>query len=351
MISLSGFNSVFQRSEEKTESDSRAYFVSLTGLRGLAAFLVLLSHLPNHGYEKLIEFGGIGAASVAVFFTLSGFLMSYLYLMKEFSFRSGADFLIARFSRIYPAYIVVVVFSFVIGMSLDDYPLKMTNFDFFRHVFLSGSVGVFWSIPPEIQFYVVFALMWCCFSKLTGSALKGFLGVLVLIWVLSVMYSEQMSGLLVFSKISYFFAGVFAGWLRRKMHVQYVSIFHFALFVLAVAVIFFGDSRYTNTMFWQDNWHAIWAGIAVYLFSFDSVVSRLLFANWLLARLGLWSFSLYLLHMPVIYFVSHFFSSSYFYMLLVVVLSLFVSYLSYRFVEVPGGTFLKKKSKQLFFGY
>ena len=45
----------------------RVYFDFLTGLQGLATFLVLVSHIPKYGFENMLGFGAIGAASVAVF--------------------------------------------------------------------------------------------------------------------------------------------------------------------------------------------------------------------------------------------------------------------------------------------
>ena len=51
----------------------RVYFNSLTGLQGLAAFLVLVSHSPKYGFANMLGYGDIGAASVAVFFDAVGF--------------------------------------------------------------------------------------------------------------------------------------------------------------------------------------------------------------------------------------------------------------------------------------
>lgn len=51
----------------------RVYFNSLTGLQGLAAFLVLVGYIPKYGFASMLGFGDIGAASIAVFFDAVGF--------------------------------------------------------------------------------------------------------------------------------------------------------------------------------------------------------------------------------------------------------------------------------------
>ena len=58
----------------------------LNTLRGLAALIVVVSHYSNATLIMggLLGFGG-GQFGVMIFFVLSGFLMSYLYLGREFT--------------------------------------------------------------------------------------------------------------------------------------------------------------------------------------------------------------------------------------------------------------------------
>jgi hypothetical protein len=163
----------------------KTHIASLDGLRGMAAAAVVFSHLhlifPSLAAYML---DGIGGRAVAIFFALSGFLMAYLYGDRPISRQAVADFLVSRFSRIYPVYLVAVL----VVVALSSIP----GFDFInpihgakeiiRHVMLFGSTGVLWSVPPEIQFYLLFPLLWLLFSdsrryQTIGVLMAGFLAV------------------------------------------------------------------------------------------------------------------------------------------------------------------------------
>ena len=74
-------------------------------------------------------------------------------------------FLKARFARIYPIYFLTVLVSFLIYTFIDpNFTYDMSLGQFVRHVFALGTISVFWSIPPEIQFYVVFLGIWSLIS-------------------------------------------------------------------------------------------------------------------------------------------------------------------------------------------
>ncbi len=97
---------------------------ALDGLRGVAILLVLFSHfnlsivLENKGsnifLQMLLDSGEIG---VGILFILSGFLMVYLYQNPK----SKINFLQKRYTRIFPAFIVVcLVLSIVIKDNILD---------------------------------------------------------------------------------------------------------------------------------------------------------------------------------------------------------------------------------------
>ena len=73
-----------------------SYINSLTGLRGMAAFIVFISHCANQGMLPAIFSNGFGQIGVMLFFILSGFLMGHLYLDKEANSDSVKLYLLAR---------------------------------------------------------------------------------------------------------------------------------------------------------------------------------------------------------------------------------------------------------------
>ena len=100
---------------------SRATFLKrdlpqFTGLRGIAALLVLFYHVRNthdidltFGFiDPLSKFGVLG---VDVFFVLSGFILSFVYgemFSEGVTRKSLRAYGVARFSRIYPLHFVML---------------------------------------------------------------------------------------------------------------------------------------------------------------------------------------------------------------------------------------------------
>lgn len=150
----------------------------LDGLRGFAALLVVVSHFSNRtmvGFdaetlipaflaapslpllEKLLlgAFGsGDGQLGVMLFFTLSSFLMFYLYFDYAPTASSLRDFAAARVARIFP------LFYFVLGVAAMSTPwLPFTFIDIqpheiLKHVFFLQGNSVLWTIAPELLFYL-----------------------------------------------------------------------------------------------------------------------------------------------------------------------------------------------------
>ena len=153
------------------------YLPNLTPLRGLAAIAVVLFHKvtlyssinpDKGGFDKLID--GIfnkGSLGVNFFFTLSGFLITYL-LVREVESKGKFDalrFLIRRALRIWPVYIVVALCGFVIMSSDGHNPLYfatfLSNFDEILNGAQSGNhvLTVLWSVSIEEQFYIAWAVI------------------------------------------------------------------------------------------------------------------------------------------------------------------------------------------------
>lgn len=134
----------------------------LDALRGLAAVAVMvyhftflygknLGHLDQPAFQ--LTFGHYG---VQLFFMISGFVI-FMTLEKT---RTASDFVVSRFSRLYPAYWAAIaisaLFVYTIGLSSQRIPLvdlaaNLTMFQqllHFRH--LDGS---YWTLQVELLFY------------------------------------------------------------------------------------------------------------------------------------------------------------------------------------------------------
>src|SRR5258705_5569923 len=79
---------------------------ALTGLRGVAAFWVVLFHMEWGSSIPIIEKGYLG---VDVFFILSGFVLMHVYAGFETTDFDYVRFIKARIARIYPLHIFALL--------------------------------------------------------------------------------------------------------------------------------------------------------------------------------------------------------------------------------------------------
>jgi peptidoglycan/LPS O-acetylase OafA/YrhL len=167
---------------------------ALTGLRIVAALAVYLSHLgpPHSAPSVLVSFFSSGYMGVTVFFVLSGFVLSINYFG---SFTSPNvhklwDYVVARFARIYPLYIAVLVYIIV---RLHAYGEAIGGW--WQHVLAIQAWsptlaqaynfnGPAWSVSVEVFLYACFPLLVVLLGRLdTTRALGIVAGVVVLCMV------------------------------------------------------------------------------------------------------------------------------------------------------------------------
>lgn len=271
----------------------------LDGVRGMACMLVILSHIGRIlGTMSAPAGAHLGGAGVVLFFVLSGFLMGVLYVHKPFSFPAAASYSIARFSRIAPAYWIAIAFVVMIFFFLPEFHYQMTAWNTLRAVFFGGNQGVFWSIPPEVQFYGFFLLLWFGFSAWREGR-KIWLVLLVGLSLLFVATRAEWGGLMLPSKLHIFLCGFMASFLPRlhlvKNHIGRMPV-QLALTALAFGYAVFAvtdKTLYTDLLL--PVFFALWIASV-------SVSTRLTapFETQMMTMMGAASFSIYLFHDPVL---------------------------------------------------
>lgn len=169
----------------------KKHIPAITSLRGYAAFMVALFHFMPHvpvlfyWLKQRTVFFERAYLWVDFFFILSGFILFVTY--GEHFHVSGCranykNFLIARFSRIYPLHIFVLLFmlativikSFITGGGVFQPPF-FTQETFWYNVFMLQSLNLYpypswnmpaWSISLEWWAYVLFPLfVWGIFQR------------------------------------------------------------------------------------------------------------------------------------------------------------------------------------------
>jgi peptidoglycan/LPS O-acetylase OafA/YrhL len=161
---------------------TRAHYVQLDGLRGLAILLVMVYHFcltlpgfqtPQVGFPlQLAQAGWMG---VDLFFVLSGFLITNILIETRATQHYFRNFIARRTLRIWPLYYLnLLVFFVLLPAVLHTLPDTMrsmqdkqawfwlygANWLFAREAgFGRTAGGYFWSLAVEEQFYLVWPLV------------------------------------------------------------------------------------------------------------------------------------------------------------------------------------------------
>jgi peptidoglycan/LPS O-acetylase OafA/YrhL len=138
-------------------------FSSLDGWRGISILLVLATHLLPLG-PKLWEVNATaGPMGMALFFTLSGFLITNFLLHKS----DVTDFIIRRFFRIVPlAWLYVLIALLFTGATIETWAAHLFFYGNSEpYPLIASRTSHLWSLCVEIQFYIGVALLVGFFSQ------------------------------------------------------------------------------------------------------------------------------------------------------------------------------------------
>ncbi len=153
--------------EGNTKNSQRLW--ELDVLRGIAALSVVLFHYTSqystlYGHSDQVWFyWGLGRHGVEFFFIVSGFVI--LITLERTT--SCLDFIIKRFSRLYPAYWVGIILTFTITAIAQlpelqvSFPEAVLNLTMFQWLFNVPNVDkVYWTLRIEICFYIMMLLIY-----------------------------------------------------------------------------------------------------------------------------------------------------------------------------------------------
>jgi peptidoglycan/LPS O-acetylase OafA/YrhL len=152
------------------------HFAFVDALRGLACLWVVLNHLkipelarvmPAVIHEPLVARGGMG---VLVFFVLSGFVISHSLLPVALDRSALGNFLVRRAVRLSPPYYVSLVVAVVVTavsarvkheqLTAPGVGSWVAHLLYLPHLLGVDMInGVHWTLYLEMQFYVAFGLV------------------------------------------------------------------------------------------------------------------------------------------------------------------------------------------------
>lgn len=303
---------------------ARSEIKSLTGLRGVAAVLVLFYHAMSRGtgfqpIDRIIHHGYI---SVDLFFVLSGFVMAMTYgsgVVRGGVWKHQLAFLGHRIARIFPLYAAVTLACFLVAEAGLLHPPGVSNL---FHALLknllmiqawgAGGGGLNspgWSISAEWGAYLLFpalagGALLSGRSAAIGIAVLSALVVVILAVLPDSVYFIARNGPLniafgptpapLIRCLSEFTLGLLAWRLSRHAGVVGGTVGNLPSAVLVVViVVLFGFPELDPLLV------LLFPLLILSLCSDRPAIARFL-GSGLNYRLGVWSYAIYLVHEPIL---------------------------------------------------
>lgn len=316
-------------------------FPGLSALRALAALFVVIGHIPlNQAAVKIPSpswgaFFFRGQPAVLFFFTLSGFLITYLLLAEERTTGtiSVRNFYIRRALRIWPLYFSVVAFGLVfynlilprlgidrehgysIGLAVLLYSLFLPNLMNALYS-MGGILNPLWSIGIEEQFY----LFWAPVVRRWRSRLPWVCGGLLVIFLLLFVFNSYdvfgaARAKLFVGQIKFHFmaGGALCAWWLHQHGARLFETWPFRRLGQIAAFALLAEFYLVGRLPWGGVGSEI-AQLVLYswlvLNTAANPAALIRFDSPVLNTLGGISYGMYMLHMPVVYATSAFFAKT-----------------------------------------
>ncbi|MCG2673211.1 acyltransferase family protein [Bradyrhizobium sp. GCM10023182] len=279
---------------------------SHTALRGIASLLVVFFHYmiilePTFDFDTHTSFFSKGYLWVDCFFILSGFILCYVYGTSPGDNQNKLiDFLWARFARIYPLHLATLIGLAglqVLVSKIANHPLTIGTWSTFWpnlfgvHAWLMPAKYDWnfpsWSISVELAAYLLFPFVSFGFSRQPTITIGLLAASVVFALTIGRDHWEQTA---LIRGLPMFLFGVLVFQFRYGIErIRYVSALQTSAAGALIASLHFG----------------------LYDFAIDLLFAALIWLTWTdqgvsialrtrpLQALGQWSYSIYMLHIPV----------------------------------------------------
>ena len=355
------------------------YRAEIDGLRALAVLPVILFHA---GFEW---FSG-GFVGVDVFFVISGYLITTIIIseMAEGKF-SIVNFYERRARRILPALVFVSIATLLIspfilgseqirdlGQSLFSISVFASNYffyseiDYFNEFSLLNPLLHTWSLAVEEQFYIFFPLILLVLNHFK----KGYLHIITAILLVCVASFFAAMELASTNRDLAFYSlhtrawelmiGAFASVLLYANYVTPTEQHNHSLINKILLITSLVMLLLSFTLFTPSSLHPglmtlipVMATFFIILYANQNSFVGIVLGSNVLVMIGLWSYSLYLIHYPIYSFIDIYYD----YIntkdrteikIIIIPLIFLLSWLSYKFIETPFRNKSKFKRRFIF---
>ena len=344
------------------------YRPEIDGLRAIAVLTVIFYHAE-------INFFKGGFIGVDIFIVISGYVITKLFFSNNYSLN---NFIEKRIRRLFPALLLMILtatlFSYFfllpihfmnLGQSLIANMFSISNFLFFYQTnywdsaVLTKPLLHTWSISLEIQFYIFISVIFALFRNYFLKIILFFFFISIFlilffdntVFEINVREFNLNNYFLIFARLWEFLLGsIIAFVLNIKKFDNYLkklNFFHnFGLLVILISLFIIQTPiNYPNLSTFIPV-----LGSAIIILSSNNQNSHFLLNNSFLIHIGKISYSLYLWHFPIFifFFYCFDFNLSFSNKIYALLITYFISLISYKFVELP---FYQKKflQKKIFF--
>lgn len=317
----------------------------LTGLRGYSALAVFFIHSGGGGVRSLGEWANklvdLGKYGVISFFVLSALTLAMsIERTREFSY---SHYLLRRFARIFPMYVVAIVVFWWMGGNI--YYREMFDvasrdiFDLFMHLtflnlwdvrYQASIIGVEWTVPIEMWTYLIIPPLFFYLGRVSFAwKWAAFFTALALSLMSRLWHQEWVGEHWAIETYLYCFIGgiiAYGYWDRISLPPQIADAL--VILILIGALFPLGGGRVLAL------WYTLLI-MALTLVLSQARYTRLLFENSLMVLIGNISFSFYLLHFPIVRYLADQHYSAQAIMLAGLVITASIAYLCHIMVEKP----------------
>lgn len=313
------------------QSRNITYLPSVDMLRGVAALWILFFHahhmissilregIPFNKYKMwehslnpllapLLE----GHTAVALFMVLSGFIFTWGAYGKEVYFK---PFIRNRLLRIYPLFLTLLFIGLAANpaaFNLQKLFMMIFALSDFSRVDVGGFTAMAWAIAVEFQFYLLFPLLFTIATKSPKQVILGWIAAAIILRIFIVMLggsAREISYWHLGGRIDQFLLGMGVAFWLKTAHPKPEHL-NRMMFYGSIAVVFI---LYAFHLLggWPSNagWKVIWPTVEGLMWSvvvagfvghqFDRELNKYYIQS-CLVWVGVRSFSIYLLHFPVI---------------------------------------------------
>jgi peptidoglycan/LPS O-acetylase OafA/YrhL len=314
----------------------------IQGLRGVSILLVFLFHLN----AEIFSYGYLG---VDIFFVISGFIITKIISQNLINNKFSLNiFFTSRFMRLIPSLffmVIIIIFFIIVTYQIHPDPnvlintgltslIGLSNFYLIfieNDYFISFDENIFehmWSLSIEFQFYLFYPLIFAVLFKVLKNNISFYTylySIIIFSYILFNILFEFKYFYHTGSRIGELIIGCLTYYLYQKKEGGY--------FILSLSMIFFIVFFIHSKIFYL-------IMSVCFLTSFIILnLTRLSLLSWplnnkFLLLVGDASYSLYLWHLPVIFFSNIFFVGLDYYFFSTFI-TLLLTMVSFYFIEMP----------------